>query len=287
MTTDSSPYIPFSQRTDLVPVPPQLKVGEVSAELRRLIYYFLDIEIDEHSIDGYNQRYLSDKWERVAKDYHVIFKGRDPDNFENGSYEFGQSLKKTIVQSSIGDLFDLVEFFVRHPLCSAPLKEGLTKAFVSTRAAYRIVDGQIAAIGTAEQAAAFERAIADAEVSGSGPAKAHLIAAGVALRNADWPGSVRESIHAVEAIARRLEPSANTLGPALIALEKRGRLHGSLKAAFSALYGYSSDEEGVRHALVFNDEAQVDEADALFMLGACASFVSYLLARSGQANGPA
>jgi hypothetical protein len=45
------------------------------------------------------------------------------------------------------------------------------------------------------------------------------------------------------------------------------------------LYGYSSDEEGVRHALVFKEEAQVDEADALFMLGACASFVSYLLAR--------
>jgi hypothetical protein len=43
---------------------------------------------------------------------------------------------------------------------------------------------------------------------------------------------------------------------------------------------YTSDEEGVRHALVFGDEAQVDEADALFMLGACASFVSYLLARS-------
>jgi hypothetical protein len=35
----------------------------------------------------------------------------------------------------------------------------------------------------------------------------------------------------------------------------------------------------VRHALVFGDEAQVDEADALFMLGACASFVSYLLTR--------
>jgi hypothetical protein len=54
---------------------------------------------------------------------------------------------------------------------------------------------------------------------------------------------------------------------------------GSLKAAFGSLYGYSSDEEGVRHALVFSNETQVDEADALFMLGACASFVSYLLAR--------
>jgi hypothetical protein len=66
-------------------------------------------------------------------------------------------------------------------------------------------------------------------------------------------------------------------------LERRGHLNGALKSAFGSLYGYSSEEEGVRHALVYSDEAKVDEADALFMLGACASFVSYLLARSKQA----
>ena len=90
---------------------------------------------------------------------------------------------------------------------------------------------------------------------------------------------MRESIHAVEAMAVRLAPEKNTLSAALNMLERRGHLHGRLKAAFEKLYAYSNDEEGVRHALVFGDEAQVDEADALFMLGACASFVSYLLAR--------
>ncbi|HAE28382.1 MAG TPA: hypothetical protein DCG58_14560, partial [Hyphomonas adhaerens] len=50
------------------------------------------------------------------------------------------------------------------------------------------------------------------------------------------------------------------------------------------LYGYTSDEEGVRHALVFNEKSTVDEVDALFMLGACASFVSYLLARAPVQN---
>jgi hypothetical protein len=81
-------------------------------------------------------------------------------------------------------------------------------------------------------------------------------------------------------MARTLEPSVSTLGPALDALEKRGHLHGALKRAFSALYGYTSDEKGIRHALVLEDKAQVDETDALFMLGSCASFVSYLIARA-------
>jgi hypothetical protein len=189
-------------------------------------------------------------------------------------------LKSGTERANIGELFNLVEFFVRHPKCSDELKSDLASAFVRARAAYRIVDGQIVAIGTEEQAAAFERAVANAEANNAGAARKHLIAAGVALRNSDWAGCVRESIHAVEAMALRLAPGTTTLGPALAALEKQGRLHGGLKAAFGSLYGYSSDEEGIRHALVFKEEAEVDEGDALFMLGACASFASYLLARS-------
>ena len=212
-------------------------------------------------------------------DLHVLFLGKDASNYKNSPYHFQEMLSGLLQKAGIGPLFDIVEFFVRHPKCSKELKGELARAFVSARAAYRIVDSQIIAIGTEEQAAAFSGAIADTEANHAGAARKHLIAAGLALRNSDWPGSVRESIHAVEAMAVRLAPGTTTLGPALTALEKQGYLHGSLKAAFGSLYGYSSNEEGVRHALVFKEEAQVDEADALFMLGACASFVSFLLAR--------
>jgi hypothetical protein len=161
------------------------------------------------------------------------------------------------------------------------MKHELADAFIQSRAAYRVFDNEyVAAIGTAEQAATFERAIIDAEAKNATAARKQLIAAAVALRNADWPGCVRESIHAVEATAVNLAPETKTLGDALKVLEKRGHIHSGLKAAFGALYGYSSDEKGIRHALVIEDEAHVDEADALFMLGACASFVSYLLART-------
>ena len=175
----------------------------------------------------------------------------------------------------------MVEFFVRHPDCSDTFKVDLAKAFVTARAAYRIMDGQIVAIGTGEQGKAFVAAIEAAEASGAGAARSHLIAAGADLRDGNWPGSVRESIHAVAAMALKLAPEARDLGPALTALEKSGHLHRGLRSAFASLYGYTSDEKGVRHALVFDDQAKVDEADALFMLGACASFVSYLIARNG------
>ena len=280
MASDSKPYVPFSQRTGLEPIPLQLKLGEVSAELRRLLFYYISLEIDRESYAPYSSAVFNEKWRRVAMDLHVLFFKQPADKFDHGAYENEKRLNDFIQRANIGGLFNLVEFFVRHRGCSDELKRELAGAFVTAGAAYRVFDNKyIAAIGTEEQAAAFERAIAEAEAKNANAARKQLIAAGVALRNSDWAGSLRESIHAVEAMAVRLAPGTDTLGAALKVLEQRGHLHGGLKAAFGSLYGYSSDEEGVRHALVFGDEAQVDEADALFMLGACASFVSYLLAR--------
>jgi len=281
MASDSKPYVPFSQRTGLEPIPPQLKLGEASVELRRLLYYYISLEIDRESCaPPYGSTLFNDEWRRVAMDLHVLFFKQPADKFNFSAYDHKQLLNNFVQRANIGDLFNLVEFFVRQVGCSGELKRELAGAFVTARAAYRVFDNEfIAAIGTEEQAAAFERAIAGAEAKNATAARKQLIAAGVALRNLDWAGSVRESIHAVEAMAVRLAPDQNTLGGALKVLELRGHLHGNLKAAFERLYAYSNAEKGVRHALVFGDEAQVDEADALFMLGACASFVSYLLAR--------
>lgn len=204
MSSSSTPYVPFSQRAGLEPMPPQLKLGEVSSELRRLLYYYISLEIERESYAGYDALVFKDKWRRVAIDLHVLFFKQLVDKFENSAYENQQRLNRFIERASIGDLFNLVEFILRHRGCSAELKRELADAFVAARAAYRVFDSKyVAAIGAEEQAAAFERAIADAEAVNATAARKQLIAAGVALRNSDWAGSVRESIHSVEAVAVR------------------------------------------------------------------------------------
>ncbi len=110
-----------------------------------------------------------------------------------------------------------------------------------------------------------------------GGSAAHLKNAAECINGQDWAGSIRESIHAVESVARQLDPKASTaLGPALAALEKRVSLHPALKSAFTKLYGYTSNEQGIRHPLLKQDSANVGMDEAVFMLGACASFSSYL-----------
>jgi hypothetical protein len=52
------------------------------------------------------------------------------------------------------------------------------------------------------------------------------------------------------------------------------QLHPKLREALKALYAYTSDDCGIRHAL--KDDGQPDAEDATFMLVTCSAFVNYL-----------
>ena len=173
----------------------------MSDELRRLLLYALSLEVERVRCSGGDKYYFEGDWERVAKDFHVLFLKKDSSTFENSPYDLSGLLRVIAAGANIGKLFNFVEFFTRHPKCSAELKSDLAGAFEKARAAYRIMDSLVVGVGTGEQAAAFERAVAEAGASNAGAARAHLVAAGAALRNADWAESVRESIHAVESMA--------------------------------------------------------------------------------------
>ena len=117
-------------------------------------------------------------------------------------------------------------------------------------------------------------------------AATHLRQAAEHINARQYADSVADSIHAVESVARKVAPKASrTLGPALDSLEKAGMLkHPAFKEAFKNLYGYTNDEQGIRHALIDRGDADVGQDEAVFMFGACASFAAYLTNRHRQAG---
>ena len=121
----------------------------------------------------------------------------------------------------------------------------------------------------------------------SGPfegARSHLRKSAECIKNGSLAESVRESIHAVESVARSLDAGAATsLKPALNALSQKVALHGAFKKGIENLYGYTSDEDGIRHALL-EEQANVDIDDAVFMFGACTSFAAYLVNKARKAG---
>jgi len=102
--------------------------------------------------------------------------------------------------------------------------------------------------------------------------------------NPDYKNSIKESISAVEAISKIITNKDNkTLAPALDMLEKNGvRIHKALKDGFKNLYGFTSDESGIRHAKI--DFSVSPEEDARYMLISCSAFVNYLIVKNNKVN---
>lgn len=55
-----------------------------------------------------------------------------------------------------------------------------------------------------------------------------------------------------------------------------------METAFSKMYAYTGDAEGIRHALM--EETNLGFEDAKFMLVSCSAFVNYLKAKAARAG---
>lgn len=148
--------------------------------------------------------------------------------------------------------------------------------------AYRFVNKELTEITSREEVEEVESAITQ---SGSFGAVSYHLAAALSLMNdrekPDYRNSIKESISAVESLAKILSGNEKaSLGQALKEIEKTRHLHSALKSAFSSLYGYTSDADGIRHALL--EEPSISKADARFMLVSCSTFVNYLIELSGK-----
>jgi hypothetical protein len=194
--------------------------------------------------------------------------------------------KDLILSGTYNDVFDFIQFVMRHASSPFNFASEIDRILRQCRAAYAVIGlgPTIVPIGSEEEVNALEAAFSATKHGGFPGARAHLRLAAEALTAGRYGDSVRESVHAVESTARVLsEDSKATLAPALQKLQSKLGMHPAFKKALLALYGYSSDEAGIRHALL-EDKVRVDMHDALFMLGACASFVTFLIGKGRTAD---
>ena len=180
------------------------------------------------------------------------------------------------------EVYDFIEFAAqRFPEGSSLFMENCNVVLEKELSAYRFSGKDLIPITSDQELAAIEESRTLSDIFS--PVRLHIQTA-VDLfsdRTApDYRNSIKESISAVEAICNIITgSSATTLGQALKELEKKGIvLHAALKSSFSSLYGYTSDAQGIRHALM--DDPTLDFDDAKFMLVSCSGFVNYLAAKS-------
>lgn len=145
---------------------------------------------------------------------------------------------------------------------------------------YRIVGGYIAQISSDEEIVEIEDALRNS--CKWTPVNSHLKKSIELFSNRETPdyrNSMKESISAVESLCCIItKEKKTTLAKALAKVEKKFPIHPALKKTFIALYGYTNDASGIRHALSEGDKA-LSFDDAKFMLVTCAAFVNYLKAK--------
>lgn len=270
----------FEQAEGAEPLPSQLQLKELSQKLRALLWQLVYNSISREFFDGVS---CGTKWDSILYNYHVMNKHLPADEFI-GVEATIPYLKRIILKGDYISVFGFLQWVIRHKEVPDGFASALELILVQCGAAYRIMDQRtIFPLASEHEGAALQLAFSDLSHSEFRGARSHLIAAGTKLTEGDYASSVRESIHAVEFVARILAPTGK-LSEALAELERSVAIHGGLKKGFTAIYGYTSDEKGIRHPLIDEAESKVDEADALFMIGACASFVSYIIQKARLAG---
>lgn len=268
----------FSERKGLKPLSETIQISSMNEALRNSLWNVLDIQL--WSTDGFLFRShgqpLIDGLSRTL--WFRYFK-KPIDSRPAHAHAILSAIRDYFFSCQWNEVYDFLEFIVSDRGQLKPrLAEFLNEILVRELSGYRLVAGHLADVTSQEELAMIEEAARDSRFPGVSTHIDRALELYANRKNPDYRNSIKESISAVESIARVVSGSQKaTLGDALKAIEKRGQLHPALKEGFLKLYGYTSDEQGIRHAML--DEPNLTAADARYFLVSCSSFVNYLKAQ--------
>jgi hypothetical protein len=277
----------FSHRMGLKPIKTGIQVNAIDQDLRNCLWNALSTFYWNLMRDNLisNHTEMDILFKRI---WHDHFK-RPIDTLSNYWPETYKEIRGLFFSCLWYDVYDIIEFIANNypdsydsvnrefmKFCNSILERELS--------AYRFVGGKITPITSQEEISEIEEVL-----EATKPLKTVNIHLRTALqlladrKAPDYRNSIKESISAVEAVCKIItKEESTTLGQALNRIENTLGLSPALKSAFSNLYGYTSGEEGIRHALL--DEPNLGFEDAKFMLVACSAFVNYLIAKSSKAG---
>ena len=269
----------FSQRKGISPGKNVIQIDSMDDDLRNSLWNALTLCYWD-LIKRYYDSLEEDK--NLVKEIWVYHFKKPLDTLPNTWFSAHKAIKKQYDDYKWYEIYDFIEY-----VANSSFYESIHNNFIklcnsfleSELSAYRFVGGKITQITSQEEISEVEEAL-----NISKPFKPVIIHIKRALslfsdkKSPDYRNSIKESISAVEAICKLIAKKERPdLGQALKILENEIGLHPALKKAFNNLYGYTSDDKGIRHALL--EEAELYPEDAKFMLISCSAFVNYLISK--------
>ena len=226
--------------------------------------------------DTVEQGILLDLWTRDFQ--------RARDERASTSYVWGL-VKERVLTGEWNEAMDILEAVVKYTgkhktsrtqKLQSTVLGALNNSFETHLVGYRFIGQEITPVDSNAEAEAITTAQTDAApIAGARHALDRAVELLADRATPDYPNSIKESISAVESIVKKIT-GEGTLGAGLGKLDAAGlAMHPALKAAWLKMYGWTSDDDGIRHGEI--EAADADQALAKYVLVTCSAFVSYLI----------
>ena len=262
----------FSERNGCVVKP--LQVDSMTPELRNRIWNTYSIEMWS---DGSN--FDSNYLEEIMDDFGLAYAGDGSFNFSSFKQNVA-TFQKWFMETDWYRIYDFIEVYLAYLSESekGDARENFNSVLKWENAGYRVIDDQVVPITNPTEISCLEQA----QQSAYSSVNTHIRKAIELFSRRptpDYENSIKESISAVESMCCIITGQSGknaTLGKTLKKLKDKGvHIHSALESAFSSLYGYTSDEDGLRHGGI--DFTNAPAEDAKYMLVSCSAFVNYLI----------
>jgi AbiJ-like protein len=268
----------FSERHGYKPIREQIQKESVDKETRTLLWNYLKVVLwDEWEPYRYGWTTHSEHVNQLMRRMWVHHFNASLDNLPafdpyetNGAYGI---IKRDLMEGKWFEVYDFLEFVVQNWSGGGVdnIAVGINSILEKQLCGFRFVDKKIVPITDQQELNAIDQAGSNAPDS----VKRHISRAVELLSDRtspDYRNSVKEAISAIEALCQTITgDKKGTLGKLL---GKVDGLHPAFKAALSSMYGFTSDAEGIRHALL--DEPTLTFTDAKFFLVQASAFINYI-----------
>jgi len=243
-------------------------------------------------------------WVRVAKHIAEFFRKVPIDDLPYQDYDCQNWVKKYFYSLKWYEVYDLTEFIVHnhvvmtrewlnyiggyhyHRVEQSDLITEVNLLLERELSGYRFISDFLTPISDKLEVDEIETAVNQSIEKGLLGTHEHIRTALQLLGKKptpDYRNAIKESVSAIESIAKQISGSESRgLEGALAEVSKHIEMHGALKSGFIKLYGYSSDEDGIRHAIL--DQPNIGFAEAKYMIVSCSAFVNFLISKADAAG---
>lgn len=274
----------FSERFGFKDIKDTVQINSMNDDLRISLWnlfheFYLTFDQQQNS----EREYYSIHPDDITKSIWLNLWKKEIDNKEPFGYlSFKRQYKDIFFELEWYEVYDLMEYIVRidKNARGSYFKNYINLILEREFSAYRMVDNLLVRNIEEHEITSVENIMKLSKYSG---VKIHIQKALEHIsdkNNPDFRNSIKESISSVESICTIIcGKEKATLGEALkiIDKDKKIELHASLIEGYKKIYGYTSNGDGIRHALLEEDSLEYE--DALYMLVSCSAFVNYLISK--------